>query len=66
MASFGRTDFAAFNTTLNRCDFTAWIARCKRSAPGAVVFNDSVIDQDAFTAHCWAVAQTECLVRFAA
>jgi hypothetical protein len=66
MASFGRADHDTFNTTMNRCDFMAWIARCKASAPAAVKAFGHIADHDAFTAHCWQVAREDALRRFPA
>lgn len=65
MSSFARDD-AAFNCTSNRAAFIAWISRCKDSAPANVVGGGQVLNQDAFTAHCRAVARDDLLRRFPA
>lgn len=65
MASHGRDDYAAFNNTLNRCDFMAWISRCKSTASAPAVVGSQVADQDAFTAHCWQVARDDVMGRAA-
>lgn len=65
MGSRGSSDFATFNTTKNRADFMAWIARCKNTAPTAAVANGRVVDHDAFTAHCWQVARDDVMGRAA-
>lgn len=65
-ASLGRTD-TAFNTTAIRVEFvTAFLPRCKRTAPAGTFVSGVLVDPEGFTAHCWAVAQSDLLRNFPA
>lgn len=70
LASHGRDqtyDVAvSFSRAHSNAGFMAFIARAKRTAAKWIVWNDRVVDQDAFTAHCWNVARDDLLGRFPA
>ena len=66
LASLGRTDEGATAKPMLMQFMTDFIPRCRRTAPPEAYQNGHIVNHDAFTAHCWAVARDDLLKGFPA